>query len=101
MCKLTGLLLSAVLTMAGCQATGAKPTATTLPSDDRAIASVTSQGTVVYLAGHGTEVKTLLASGTTACAQCKTDAANYFATGMVTEKCSVCSAARHPLMHAK
>jgi hypothetical protein len=103
MSKVTGLIFSAVLMMAvGCQSMGAKSSGpTTMAADDRAVASVANQGTVVFLPGHGSDVKTLSASGTTVCNQCKMDAAHYFSTGMLTEKCSACGATRYALMRGK
>jgi hypothetical protein len=101
MYRITGLLLVA-LVLVGCQALGNKPSApTTMASDDRAIASVSNQGTVVFLPGHGNEIKTLSASGTAVCAQCKADAGTYFSTGVLTEKCSACGATRSPLMRSR
>jgi hypothetical protein len=43
------------------------------------------------------EVAVLASGEMTACAQCQADAAKYFATGELTEKCSVCGAKRIPL----
>jgi hypothetical protein len=101
MFRIAGLFLGVALMLAaGCQSMGMKKDAMPM-SDDKGVAAVTNQGTVVYLAGHGTEVKTLSASGTTICQQCRMDADNYFKTGMLTEKCGVCGANRYALMRGK
>jgi hypothetical protein len=101
MVKFTSLFLGVALMLAaGCQSMGAKKDDTSMP-DNKGVAAVTNQGAVVYLAGQGAEMKTLSASGTTICPQCRMDADNYFKTGMLTEKCSVCGANRYPLMRGK
>jgi hypothetical protein len=102
MFKLAGLVLSVILICAaGCQLMGAKKDAPAAVPDDKGIASVTNQGTIVYLPGHGMDVKTLSTAGTTVCQQCKIDAASYFQNGMLTEKCSVCGANRFAMMRGK
>lgn len=82
----------------GCN--GSKPAAETTMATPTKALLVTGNGGAytVFIPGEKPGEVAVLASGEmTACAQCNADAAKYFTTGELVEKCSVCGAKRTPL----
>jgi hypothetical protein len=102
-----GLSLLMVVAMTGCKSMGMDKDSTGTMSEapmesapmESAVVSVTNQGAFTFLRGHGGGVMVMQSSGAHACEQCKSDAAKFFSSGMLTEKCSVCGASRFATNH--
>ena len=87
----------ALFFVVGCQSGGAGAAAPAVPT--RAIVVTTGQGqSVVYIPTADGGVERLASADMPACAQCEADAKQYFLTGQITPKCSVCGATRTPVM---
>lgn len=87
---IVGMML--MLGLSACQNMGMGGSAM---SADSAVVSTSTNGSVVYLPNKSGGVQVLATSGTaTLCEQCKMDAASYFSTGKIADKCSVCGATR-------
>lgn len=70
-------------------------------TSDTGVVAVTNHGSVVFLKGTNGEVQYMSSTGQAECAQCKMDAADYFKTGKLAEKCSACGAMHYSLMRGK
>jgi hypothetical protein len=92
--------LTFTLTAVGCESMGMMKKDSAAMSDKGLIA-ISNHGSVVFVPTGNGDVQMLSTTGDTSCAQCKADAADYFKTGKLTEKCSVCGATRYPLMRGK
>lgn len=84
----------------GCQSTGMGSAAPD-HGPEKGMVSASPKGAVVYLSGHNGTVQILTPSGAAACDVCKSDAALYFSTGKMSEKCTVCGAMHYGVMRGK
>ena len=92
MLVIAGLL--GVLVVSGCESMG-------MAKSDKGVVALSNHGSVVFLPSGMGGVAMLSTTGDANCAQCKMDAAEYFKTGKLTEKCAACGAMRTPLMRGK
>ena len=79
----------------GCQMSASTgPTAAATPQ--KAILVTGNGGTEIFLPSSGPEKVVMLSTSGTVkeCPQCEADAAKYFETGELVEKCSLCGATR-------
>ena len=90
--------LSFTLAAVGCESMGMKKDSGMM--SEKGVIAISNHGSVVFVPTDS-GVQMLSTTGDTSCAQCKADAADYFKTGKLTEKCSACGATRYPLMRGK
>lgn len=104
--SLVGIAATMLLALVavGCESMkGGSSSASDTPMADKAVvATAGNGGSVVFLPGHGGTVQVLSAGGTLGgCEVCKSDAAMYFMTGKLAEKCTVCGATRIAVTRGK
>ena len=91
--------LSFTLALVGCESMGMNKDSAM--ASDKGLIAVSNHGSVVFLPTGNGGVQMLSTSGDMSCAQCKADAVDYFKTGKLTEKCSVCGASRYVVTRGK
>lgn len=81
----------------GCQMAGSGSASSSAPQ--KAVLVSGNGGTEIFLPSTGSEKVVMLSTSGSAkvCPQCEADAASYFETGKLVEKCSLCGATRTAL----
>jgi hypothetical protein len=94
---LTTIGILALTFATGCQMGGAGSASSTAPQ--KAVLVTGNGGSEIFLPSSGPEKVIMLSTSGSAkvCPQCEADAASYFETGKLVEKCSVCGATRTAL----